>query len=61
MVKCDIQPYCENCPNFDADAEKIYFGKFVDTYIRCTHDNQCRRLMDYLKNYKEKKDDQGTV
>ena len=60
MIKLDIRPYCENCENFTADVEKLYHTGGVITCIRCEHDIQCRKIKNYLENYKEKRKDEST-
>lgn len=57
MIRLEIQPYCDNCLNFDPDVkepQRFYCGSDAvsqtDTVIRCSHRNECERLLRYLKN-----------
>ena len=58
MITLDIRPYCDNCENFEAEVNKICScNGHVITSIRCTNDNKCREIKNYLENYKEKKNE----
>lgn len=57
MIQLDIEPYCENCPFFEADTENTipiesdgdlthYIGH---TIIRCANRALCSRLVEFLK------------
>ena len=65
MIKLEVEKYCENCPEFEADVDKTSYisssmqsihESFCNTVISCEHKNRCRVIMDYLS--KEKKDEQ---
>lgn len=57
MIKLDTQPYCENCPRFDADVETINYDVYDDeraapyvyTTIRCKSAVICKQIYDLLK------------
>lgn len=61
MIILDVEPYCNDCEEFDADVKRpqhLYgaFGEVVeksDTIIRCKHRNLCKSLCRHLR---EKKD-----
>lgn len=65
MIVIDVQPYCEECINFDPDVEKHVFytetsetGKETTIYkpkttIRC----KSRRICEHIKRYLEKRID----
>lgn len=57
MIKLEIENYCEECPDFDADVQKPdkYYadGKVImvgDTIIRCEHRERCERLKKRLES-----------
>ena len=61
MIFLKIEDYCENCPDFEADVEKMP-GIFSnsktmdvvnDTYIKCKNRNRCRVISNYLEKEKE--------
>lgn len=58
-IRLDVQPYCSNCLDFEADVMKpervnLYsrdtpvYGTLGDTIIRCKHANRCSNLVRYL-------------
>ena len=54
MIKLDVADYCQSCPDFEADIEKLEYGylnevKSVNTTIRCINRNHCRNLVRRLK------------
>ena len=63
-IKLEVQPYCEDCPIFEADVEqakKIYgddrrFDDFyiTDTYVRCSRRSLCAGLKRYLEKELQK-------
>lgn len=49
MIKLDIQEYCHNCPNFEAEVLKsINFKHEVGFSIRCEHRHICKNIQQYL-------------
>ena len=65
MIKLEVEKYCENCPEFEADVDKTSYisssmqsihESFCNTVITCEHSERCRVIMDYLS--KEKEDEQ---
>lgn len=59
-IRLEVQPYCEDCLDFEADVEKpnVYYANFdvVETYgdtvIRCSHRNFCERIKNHLEKQK---------
>ena len=64
MIRLEVEPYCQECQDFEADVERpecnLFFGTdpdgkkielltCSDTVIRCKYRNRCRRLSEYLK------------
>mgnify|MGYP003315059023 CR=1 FL=1 len=54
-IKLQVEPYCQNCPNFEAVVEKYDFNGcdttyLYDTTIACENAAQCQRMMEYLRN-----------
>lgn len=66
-IKLEIQPYCENCPIFEADVEnsqKCYGNGMVfyltDTIIRCSRRSLCAGLKRYLEKERQKGENNAT-
>ena len=59
-IRLEVQPYCEDCLDFEADVEKpaIYYANFKvvetygDTIIRCSHRDFCERIKNYVVKQK---------
>ena len=54
MIKLDIQPYCEDCVNFEADVETniyyVYFDeKQIVSSVRCKNRKICENIKRYLE------------
>ena len=62
MIKLELEPYCQNCPNFEPRVEvhtiECGFGDLVryDTFIKCENAHKCKNMMRYLQ-MEEKKND----
>lgn len=70
MIKLELKPYCENCPDFEPDVDKKeetltcqnYVGFMADTTvihkcdttIRCKNRNKCRCIMEHLTQENKK-------
>lgn len=56
MIKLDVEPYCHDCPVFEAEQNKIEFysdsclGNAGDCIISCEHKNICNRINEYLNS-----------
>lgn len=73
MIRLDVQEYCHNCLDFEADVqapEKQYIDdltRFInnmdsnirisDAIVRCAHRNRCAAIKRYLEKEKEKKNE----
>ena len=61
MIKLDIQPYCEQCCDFEPDVTRPRkltddIGTYIltDTIIRCEHAKRCENIRRYLKQQSTK-------
>lgn len=61
MIRLEVEPYCHNCPGFEADVkrpDKIYGAGDVielgDTIVRCVFRKRCSVMMQYLEKQKDK-------
>lgn len=67
MYKLIVEPYCENCPEFEVNdaKEDLYFDNFIspepDHYINhaltCKHMRRCSNMIKWLKKNKAKEID----
>lgn len=61
MIKLDVEPYCHDCPNFDAEQNRLLFysdeglQSMSDCTISCKHKNVCKRICEHLKSKMEDK------
>lgn len=60
MIRLEVEPYCHNCPGFEADVkrpEKLYyetgFVEMTDTVVHCAFRKRCSVMMQYLEKQKE--------
>jgi hypothetical protein len=55
MITLNVEPYCNNCPSFEADVDIICsYSSYDDkqmyyTFIRCKNRNKCKTIYDHLK------------
>lgn len=55
MITLDIQKYCHDCPDFEADVSKRTIHGFddalewTDTKISCAHKNRCYEIKKYIE------------
>ena len=62
MIKLELEPYCQNCPNFEPDTEILTIQDYdsdpirYDTFIKCENANKCKNMMRYLQNEVKKND-----
>lgn len=56
MIKLNVEDYCQDCPEFEAHADKLYGdNRSLNTWVYCEHKKICKRIHDYLsKKLKEK-------
>lgn len=66
MITLDVEEYCQNCPDFEADVEKTQvfaIGKGMkketanETVVRCEHSVKCNTMMNYLRKYYGQRDE----
>lgn len=67
MYKLIVEPYCENCPEFEVNdaKEDLYLDNFIspepDHYINhaitCKHMRRCSNMIKWLKKNKAKEID----
>ena len=54
VIKLEVEPYCHNCPNFEANVEKQALidcgGKtIVETKVACENAIMCVAVKEYLE------------
>ena len=64
MIKLDVKPYCNDCPDFtpDVEAPVHYYADFdvvaaSDTIVRCKYRKRCESMVRFLQNQIEEKGD----
>ena len=64
MIKLDVRPYCECCPDFTAEVEgpnRVYVGdEYIhesDTIVHCKYRRRCEAMVRYLQKQMEKPKD----
>lgn len=60
MIRVEVQGYCQSCPNFEPEVEKITMSHddlklrsvvhITSTIIRCTQRERCEHIKQYLIN-----------
>lgn len=68
MIKVVVADYCQNCPRFEAAAEKVklYIAKnaqgvteqYADTEIRCANASNCAAIEAYIRKKLENESQQ---
>lgn len=49
MIKLNVEDYCQDCPEFEARADKLYGdNRSLNTWVYCEHKKICKRIHDYL-------------
>ena len=58
MIKLQIEKYCHNCPEFEAQVDKTYFLYLTDpeihTIVTCEHRGKCECIRKYFEDEQEK-------
>lgn len=50
MIEVRIEPYCEKCPDFEAETQKLYScDNIVHIIVRCEHARRCNAIAERLK------------
>jgi hypothetical protein len=53
MISLVIKPYCNDCPKFEAETEKLYFdGAVTETRIKCANAEKCAAICRYINQQK---------
>ena len=62
-MEIKIEPYCENCPEFEPVCTTSCFysnddeyTKLIQRVIYCKHNKRCKNLVRYLKNQIDKEE-----
>lgn len=54
-IELHVEPYCQDCPEFEAKTVKHLFQYYGDinarakTIVFCEHRDRCDKMMEYLK------------
>ena len=57
MIQLSVHKYCQDCPCFEADVDKIvYSSGTADAMITCANHTQCELINNHLKKTQEVKD-----
>lgn len=57
-IRLEIEDYCQNCLDFEADVTKptrmyakdeVIIGTYGDTIVRCEYRNRCKAIKRYLE------------
>lgn len=59
MITLQIEDYCHNCNEFEANVEKFWHNAFdddsiIDTIVRCEHAHRCKNFYEKLLRSVEK-------
>lgn len=54
MIKVDVEEYCENCENFEPEAQTLTATncmgeKICNTTVKCRYRTMCKRVHDNLR------------
>ena len=54
MITLQVEDYCHNCDEFEADVERFWHEGFdgddnVDSIVRCEHAHRCKNFYERLK------------
>ena len=58
MIKLQIEKYCHDCPEFEAQVDKAYFLHLIDpeihTVVTCRHRGKCECIRKYVEREERK-------
>lgn len=61
MIILEVEDYCHECPEFEADVESptfLYAGNTRvcsgNTIVRCSNRRKCREIHSYFKRFTDK-------
>ena len=54
MIELRAEPYCEDCPDFEAASytytdSKVINGSFIKTIIHCKNHSKCLAIEEHIK------------
>lgn len=54
-INLQVELYCQNCPNFNAEVEQTSLNGFGgtilnDTVIKCKNAAQCQSMFEFIRN-----------
>ena len=51
MIRLTVADYCQTCPYFEPDVEKIetFDMSFINTIITCKNSVKCEKIQNHLK------------
>lgn len=57
MIDLQVEDYCQNCPDFEVELEKLSlingFGEEICHHtVRCKHAKRCEHIKEYLEGQK---------
>lgn len=59
MIMLYKATYCEECPEFEAETERMFAGnKCAQTRVYCKHSKRCRNIYEYIKEQAKKEEEQ---
>jgi hypothetical protein len=60
-IKLNVEEYCQNCPEFEADIEKCHYTwGWNDTFIYCKHKERCEIVKNFLHRKSEERHDESS-
>lgn len=60
MISLDIQDYCHDCPKFEPECTKLYYGDGnCTTLISCENKGVCANIKLYIEQQLARKEDHG--
>lgn len=59
MINLTVEPYCHDCPNFEAEVVKVYGEnkKVLKTNVKCVNCGKCAAIYNHLKRNSKKEND----
>lgn len=58
MIKLQVKPYCNNCPEFEPICHKLFhYDRTIMTIVTCEHNDKCKQMFENAKQYLKKEKD----
>ena len=62
MIKLDVMDYCQGCPMFDAEVDKVDSREMggrgtIQTTVRCKRAMACREIYRQFQRFEKSKDE----